>query len=348
MADQILVYGANGYTGRLIVERAVADGLAPIVAGRNGSEIRSLADRHGLVPRIASLDDPAFVDVMLEDVDCVVNSAGPFTDTYAPLLDACIRTGTHYVDITGEIDVFEGVAARHADLRAAGIAALPGAGFDVVPSDCLAAHVADRVPGARELTLFIAARGAPSQGTTKTSLQSIAEPSRVRRNGVIRQLDGDPRRTFETDERSVDGLVLSWGDVATAHHSTGIPDITVMFPSDPRLARLVAAPEPVRNVLASSPARWVMSRLVERAPSGPSAERRARSSSTVIAEATNGTTARAKLTTPNGYELTARTAVEIGRRVAAGQVAPGFSTPSQAFGPDFILEFDGCERVDLD
>lgn len=350
MDDRILIYGANGFTGRLLVEEALRLGIEPVVAGRSGREIREIASRHGLEYRLASLSEPEFVDVMLDGVACVAHVAGPFEDTYRPMLDACIRTGTHYVDITGEIDVLEAIAARDTELSAASVVAIPGAGFDVVPSDCLVAHTAARVPEPHSLTVFISAGGRPSRGTARTSIRSIDSPSRIRRNGAIVPFPGDPRRPFDTGTETVEALVVSWGDVSTAYHSTGIGDIVVLFPSNPALGRLAATPNWVKRLLATPPAQRALEALVERATIGPSVSSRRRSSSTIVAQvfAPDGAMARSRLTTPNGYELTARTSIEMARRVAAGAVEPGFHTPSRAFGADFILEFDGCERADLD
>lgn len=349
MDDRILIYGANGFTGQLLVEEAVRLGLEPVLAGRSGREVRRLASRHGLEYRIASLSEPEFLDVMLDGVACVAHVAGPFEDTYRPMLDACIRTGTHYVDITGEIDVLEAIAARNTELSAANVVAIPGAGFDVVPSDCLVAHTAARLPDAHSLTVFVSADGRPSRGTAKTSIRSIDSPSRVRRNGEIVPFPGDPRRTFDNGTETVEALVVSWGDVSTAYHSTGIGEIVVLIPSNPALGRLAAAPDWMTRLLATPPAQRALEALVERTTVGPPVGRRRRSSSTIIAQvfAPDGRMARSRLTTPNGYELTARTSIETARRVAAGGVTPGFHTPSRAFGADFILEFEGCEREDF-
>jgi short subunit dehydrogenase-like uncharacterized protein len=98
----------------------------------------------------------------------VLCAAGPFSATSRPVADACLRNRVHYLDITGEIDVFEALAARDAEAKARGIMLLPGVGFDVAPSDCLAAHLKRRLPDANDLRPYLSLRANTSRGTAKT------------------------------------------------------------------------------------------------------------------------------------------------------------------------------------
>lgn len=345
-----LIYGATGYTGRLAAEHAAARGLRPVLAGRSRESVARLARELGLDWRAFDLGSPAEVAAGIRGMTAVLHAAGPFSETSRPMADACLHSGIHYVDITGEIDVFEALAARDAEAKAAGVMLLPGAGFDVVPSDCLAAHVARRLPGATRLRLSIKTGGGLSRGTAKTSLEGAGRGTRVRRGGRIVELPSAPRATvdFGSGPRPVIGL--SWGDVATAWRSTGIPDIEVYFRLTPMLTRVAGAPRPLRRLLATGIARRILRRLIEtRLPPGPTPERRARARCVLLAEAWNATGSRvaSRLETEEAYTLTAWTAIEIARRAAAGEVMPGYQTPSSAFGPDFILSFDGTTRVDL-
>ena len=146
-----LIYGSYGYTGQLIVELATKDGLRPILAGRDEKKLRAQARKHNLEYRAFSLDGTSKLDSALNEVDAVLHCAGPFVHTFRQMAEACLRTKKHYVDINGEILGFEALAALDAQAKEAGIMLLPGGGFDVVPSDCLAAHVKQRLPSA---TLF--------------------------------------------------------------------------------------------------------------------------------------------------------------------------------------------------
>jgi saccharopine dehydrogenase (NAD+, L-lysine-forming) len=171
MSQTWMIYGVNGYTGRILAERAKAEGRAPILAGRREDAVRPLAEALSLPHRIFSLDDPAAVDAGLEGVGAVVHCAGPFSKTSAPMVDGCLRRRTHYLDITGEVEVFEAVFTRDKEARDAGVVLLPGAGFDVVPTDCLAAGLKERLPDAIELELAFQDMGSLSAGTMKTMVE---------------------------------------------------------------------------------------------------------------------------------------------------------------------------------
>src|SRR3954451_12448817 len=131
-----IIYGANGYTGELIAREAVRRGHRPILGGRNASTIDALARELGCESRLFGLDDSGGVAAALQNVALVLHCAAPFVLTSAPMVDACLRAGAHYLDITGEISVFEAIVRRDAEAKARGVTLLPGVGFDVVPTDC--------------------------------------------------------------------------------------------------------------------------------------------------------------------------------------------------------------------
>ncbi|MCJ2133926.1 saccharopine dehydrogenase NADP-binding domain-containing protein [Methylobacterium sp. J-026] len=345
----ILIYGATGYTGRLIAEHAVAQGLRPILAGRDPEKLRPLAARLGLESRAARLDQPGPLRAMLAGVAAVIHAAGPFSRTARPMAEACLAAGAHYVDITGEIDVLESLAARDADAKAAGIVLLPAAGFDVVPSDCLAAHVAGRVPGATHLRISIGGFGGFSRGTARTMVEGIAWGTRVRRAGRIVELPSPPRGRADFGRGPRRTVGLGWGDVSSAWYSTRIPNIAVYFEAFPAMAAAAGLPAGIRRLIAGGTAQRLINRGIDRLPAGPSDSARASARSTFLAEAWDGAGARAasRMETPEGYSLTVLTALEIARRVASGAVPAGFQTPVTAFGPDFILGFPTVIRTDL-
>ena len=347
--SEILIYGATGYTGRLAAEHAVSVGLRPVLAGRDAQKLRPLAARLGLAWRAFRLDAPAQLHEGLTGVGAVLHAAGPFSKTAQPMADACLATGVHYIDITGEITVLEALAARDGEAKAAGIALLPGAGFDVVPSDCLAAHVATRLPGASHLRVSIGGFGGFSRGTARTMAEGIAWGTRVRRDGRIVALPSPPRGEADFGDGPKRTVGLGWGDVSSAWHSTKIPNIDVYFQAIPAMAAAAGLPAGLRRILAGETAQRWIGRGIDRLPQGPSPEARAKGRSFFLAEAWNAAGARtaARMETAEGYTLTAWTAVEIARRAASGALAAGFHTPSTAFGPDFILGFPGVSRTDL-
>ena len=139
MSGTWMIYGANGYTGRLAARLAKDRHLGPVLAGRHAEPIKQLAHELGCEARVFDLADAASAATHLAGVRAVLHCAGPFSATSRPMLDACLRAGAHYLDITGEIAVFEAIHSRRQEVSDAGIVAIPGVGFDVVPTDCLAA-----------------------------------------------------------------------------------------------------------------------------------------------------------------------------------------------------------------
>jgi NAD(P)-dependent dehydrogenase (short-subunit alcohol dehydrogenase family) len=230
-----LIYGATGYTGRLIAKAANDRGARPILAGRNLDKVKRVAEPLGLIARAFDLGDPARIDAAIKDVSVVLCAAGPFSATSQPVADARLRNRVHYLDITGEIDVFEALAARDAEAKARGIMLLPGVGFDVAPSDCLAAHLKRRLPDANDLKLYLSLGANMSRGTAKTMIEAIAAGTRMRRNGRIVSRDRAEVGSCDFGEGEKPTVQVGWGDVATAFHSTGIPQYRRPFrgvPSD--------------------------------------------------------------------------------------------------------------------
>jgi short subunit dehydrogenase-like uncharacterized protein len=349
MTGQFMIYGATGYTGKLIARTAKKLGMKPVLAGRNQVRLKAIAGECGFERRAFDLADPVALRSGLAGMDVVLHIAGPFSRTSKPMLDACIRARTHYLDITGEIDVFEACASRDAEAREASIMVMPGVGFDVVPSDCLAAHVKRLMPDAVELTLAISGLTKASRGTAKTTIENIGKATRARRNGRIVTLKAPARRDFDYSTGPRPSAVIGWGDVSTAYHSTAIPNITVYFEVAPELEQLLSMSSVMRWLLSQGPAQWMLRRHIDRQPEGPTEQERRSGHAILVAEAVNaeGRKAGSLLKTPEGYTLTAMTSLEIARRVLAGEARPGFQTPSQVFGPDFITAFPECVRQDL-
>jgi short subunit dehydrogenase-like uncharacterized protein len=346
----LLIYGANGYTGRLIVQQALEQGLRPILSGRDAESVRVLAREHDLEARPAALDDTPALDRALAGCRAVLHCAGPFSRTSKRMADACLRAGTHYLDITGEIAVFEMLASRSAEAQRAGVMLLPGVGFDVVPSDCLAAHLHRRLPSATWLVLAFHGGTGVSRGTATTLIENINRGGAVRRGGRITPVPAAwRRRDIDYGDRVRRSVTIPWGDIATAYHSTGIPNIEV-YAAAPRSAiRGMIIARYFAPLLATAPAQRLLKRRIRAGAPGPTEAERRGAVARLWGEAWNdaGERVRSRLRTPDGYTLTALTAVAAARRVLAGRTTAGFQTPSLAFGADFILEITGVEREDL-
>lgn len=346
-----LIYGSYGYTGKLIADLAVQQGLKPVLAGRNEKRLRAQAERLNLEYRVFSLDNTHALYTALEAVEGVLHCAGPFVHTFRRMAEACLVTRRHYTDISGEIAGFEALAQMDDDAKRAGIMLLPGAGYDVVPSDCLAMHLKKRLLSATELRLYIRnVRGGFSRGTARSAIENMHRGGMIRREKeLVRVPPAWDTRRVDFGRGPVEVVSIGWGDISTAYHSTGIPNIRTYMAFPPIATRLLRALPAIGPVVYTRPVKWLLKQALFLIRSGPTEERRQNGFSLFIGEATNekGGSVRSKLRTPEGYTLTALTAVEIMQRVLSGDFRPGFQTPSLAYGADFILGFNGVEREDL-
>jgi short subunit dehydrogenase-like uncharacterized protein len=345
-----LIYGANGYTAQLIARDAVARGQKPVLAGRNAGSIAALAKSLNLEARTFALDDPAKVAAGLVGMSAVIHCAGPFAHTAKGMVDGCLQARVHYLDITGEITVFEALAARDDEAKSAGVMLMPGAGFDVVPSDCLAAHLKERLPSASRLTLAFQLGGQLSRGTATTVVENLNRGGLVRRGGVLTPVPAAWKtRTVDFGRGPVTAMSIPWGDVSTAFYSTGIPDIEVYAETPPTVRRLAWMSRYIGWLLGSGPVQRFLKGRIQAGPPGPNDEQRKTGESLLWGEVADaaGRTAAARLHGPEGYTLTALTALAAVEKILAGKAPPGFQTPSRAYGADFILEIPGVARTDI-
>lgn len=357
MPASFLLYGATGYTGMLTARAAVQRGLRPILAGRNRAKVTALAGELGLDHRVLALDELAALETELAEVPVVLNCAGPFIHTYRPLVETCLRTGTHYLDITGELAVFAAIAALDAEARRAGVMLLPGAGFDVVPSDCLAAHLKRRLPAATRLTLALQPFGGWSRGTALTAVESLHVPGMIRQEGALkpvpafsktRWIDFGAKLVGKGWRGPVPALSIPWGDVFAAFYSTGIPNIETYL-AVPKMLRVLAKAGPIIGpLLGSAAGKAILRRLVRTLPDGPSETQLAEGLSVLWGEAADDAGRRvvARLRTPHTYLLTALAALSIVERVLDRDARLGYQTPASAYGPDLIMAIPGVIRED--
>jgi len=347
----ILLYGAYGYTGRLIAREAVDRGLEPVLAGRDAARLDALGNELNLRTRVVSLTAPDRLRRKLEDVTAVLHCAGPFVQTGPPMVEACLEAGTHYLDLTGEMAVFRRLAGRSDEADAAGIMLLPGIGFDVVPSDCMANFVAGAADGATTLEIALFARGEVSQGTLKTLIEQMGEGGLVRREGRLRRVPpGWTSRSVDFGDRERRVISIPEGSVVTSGHSTHVPNVTAYLALPLIVQTLLRASRYVQGVLKWTPLKQLLKRLIEQGKEGPTAEDRRRGSTVVWASARKGTggPVTARLHGPEAYTFTARAAVNAMERVLGGTAPSGYQTPSTAFGADFVLDVEGTERTVVD
>ena len=346
-----LIYGSYGYTGQLIVEHALKQGLRPILAGRNEKKLRAQAEQTSLDCRVFALSDTGKLDSALLEVDAVLHCAGPFVHTYRAMAEACLRTQRHYVDISGEILGFEGLARLDAQAKQAGIMLLPGAGFDVVPSDCLAAHLKQRLPSAKQFRLFVRGVGAGvSRGTAKSAIENMHRQGTIRRDGELVQVPpawNVRERDFGRGYTKV--VSVGWGDVSTAYYSTGIPNIETYFAFPESVIRLMRAMRVIGPFMYNRVVKGILKSSIDLVLKGPKEKSRKSASAIFVGEVLGqkGERAVTKLITPEGYTCTVLTTVEIIKRVLRDELKPGFQTPSLVYGSNFIMQFEGVRREEL-
>ncbi len=348
MQNRLFIYGAYGYTGELITKLAAEQGLNPILSGRNAAKLQPLAEQYGLESRAVDLNDTSALDAALHDVKVFLHCAGPFIHTYKPVMQACLKHGIHYLDITGEWEVFEAFAAKTAEAQKLGIMFMPGTGFDVVPSDCLAAYLKQQLPDATDLELAFVSKGRPSRGTQKTMIEGLGKGGAIRKNGKITTVKAgyDVKHIDFGDGQPQSAATIPWGDISTAYYSTGIPNIKVYTGLPEKAIKSMKMSNWLAPVLNIGAVKRFMQSKVDSMPPGPSETQRQKGYVQLWGKATNnaGKAVEATMRVPEGYTLTALTAVAIAGKVLAGEFKPGFQTPASMYGADFITQFDGVER----
>ncbi len=342
MPGPLVVYGAYGYTGERVARRAVERGLSPVLAGRDSEPLARLARELGCAWRAFPLSDPESLRRGIAGASAVVHCAGPFVSTARPMVEACIDERVHYLDLTGERVVFEELVAIGPAAQNAGVMLLPGAGFDIVPSDCLAAHLVRRLPGARALVLAIAGLDRPSRGTARTMLAHAGAAKSFRPGAA------PAKRTFDLGAGRVTAVAVPWADTFTAPRSTGVADVTVYLVASLAFRALLAAAPAASPLLGSRTVREAVAAVMTRGERGPPGDGEA-ARSAVYGEALDASGRRVAsiVRGPEGYAFTARAAIEIAERVLRGEVKPGWQTPSTAYGPDLVLALPGVTREDL-
>ncbi|VAW45557.1 hypothetical protein MNBD_GAMMA03-1958 [hydrothermal vent metagenome] len=343
--DNFFIYGAYGYTGRLITEYAVKQGLTPIIGGRDAAKTETLAKEYELEFVVLNAKDPEKWDRILQRVSLVLNCAGPFALTVKDIVPTCILHNTHYLDITGEIDVFEYIASLHTKAQANNVVLMPGVGFDVVPTDCLSSQLHSKLPTATHLELAFQGTSGVSRGTALSMARRYHTGGTIRENGKMKSVPlayEDKIIDFGEKERLC--ITIPWGDVFTAFHSTQIENIKVYTGVSEKTLKSLRIYRKFKFLAKTSLAQWSLKKIIKSKIDGPSAIKRATCITHLwgkVTDTTTGQSVTAELTTPESYHLTALTAIESTIRILKGKCTKnGYHTPVTAFGKDYILTFD--------
>ena len=347
----IILYGSYGYTGRLIAEECLAKKLRVILSGRNAEALRRQSEKTGYPFEVADVNDGHALKSLLSKGRVVLHCAGPFQYTAKAMAQACLETKTHYTDITGESAVFEALSELDGPGKQAGIMIMPGTGFDVVPSDCLALHLKNRLPSATHLQLaFASSRGGLSHGTAKTMVEGLGYGSMIRKDDKLTAVPtGSLTMEIDYGPFKIPSLNIPWGDISTAWRSTGIPNIEVYIGSNKRQISAARKSNYINWLLRM---RWVknfLKKQIDKKPAGPSDEKRAKGRTYLWGKVWDGSGKECvtHLETMDGYTLTAKSSVLIAEKILSGDFKAGYQTPAMAYGAGLVLELDKSKLTDL-
>jgi len=352
MASRIIVLGATGYTGRLTVAAMVAQGLVPVLAGRNEAALLALQTELGeglraaAVPDIAIADiaDQASVSALVDEGDVLVTTVGPFATMGTAALEAAISRGATYIDSTGEPsfirEVFEDWGPR---ASAAGIALLPAFGYDYVPGNiagALALHAAaDQGDEVTRLDVLYAVRGSlkTSGGTAASAAGMVVARGMGFRGGrIIEERPGVRTWAAPHDDRSWQGFSVGGSEHFTLPRlSESLLDVGVYLGwaggRSEQAAKAAAVADAVTRLPGAKSAwSFVSRKVVPGSSGGPDAAERANARTLVIAEARTlrgNLVSHVALEGPSPYDLTAELLT-----LTASRAQQGLITKTGALG----------------
>nr|WP_283105429.1 saccharopine dehydrogenase NADP-binding domain-containing protein [Pseudomonas moorei] len=346
-----MIYGANGYTGELIARDAAKRGFKPVLAGRSRDKVEALARELGLEARVFGLDDEVRLLAQIKGHGLVLHCAGPFSATAAPMIEACLRANAQYLDITGEIAVFEHAQSLNERARAAGVVICPGVGFDVVPTDCVAAALKNALPDATHLALGFDSHSSFSLGTAKTSIEGLAQGGKVRRDGKIVSVPLAYRvRRIDFGAGEKLAMTIPWGDVSTAWHTTGIANIEVFIPGSVGMIRGARLANLIRPLLGLSFVQRLLKARIGKTVIGPDRAKRADQGTYVWGEARNarGECKVARVHTANVYSLTIDAALTVVEYLLQTRPPGGAYTPARLLGADLVTHLPGSDAINIE
>jgi short subunit dehydrogenase-like uncharacterized protein len=347
--NSVLLYGANGYTGALIAKYAAQYNLQPILAGRREEAIKLLAEELNLPYKIIDINNAGQLKDALDGMRVVIHAAGPFADTARQMIDACLQTGTHYLDINGDISVFEMIKRYDAAAKEKNVMLLPGAGFDVVPTDCMALRLKNKLPDATHLKLaFASIGGSVSHGTAMTMVSKLGYGGAARENGkIVKQALGKKGMWVDFGEKKLFVMSIPWGDISTAYHTTGIPNIQVYTAIKPRIYRVMKLQGAFNWLLRMGWIKNIIRKKIKSRPAGPSDEMRSKAKSFIWGEVRNqkSEVVSDHFTCANGYTLTAHSCLIIAKKVLEENFKPGYQTPASCYGEELVKEIPGTVEL---
>jgi short subunit dehydrogenase-like uncharacterized protein len=324
---KMMIYGATGYTGRMVAEHAKSAGTQVVLAGRSEGALAKLAAEHGVEYRVFALDDADAIDQNLLDMSVLLNCAGPFMRTAKPLMEASIRNGMHYLDTAAELDSYRLAERLDGEAKAAGVMLMPGGGGSVAMLGSLAGHAVARVQNPRKIRIAMHVSGGMSRGSAISASENMTTETLARADGELVTVANSIRK-FDFGQGADDSFQVTLPDLITIWRATGVPDIETFV-----------------HVTGTGFPTGDLSLL----PDGPTEDERLANRYQAIVEVTDpqGKVFRSLLDTVNGYSFTAIAVAEAGRRVLSGEAKGGFHTPAGLFGNGFAETIADTTIIDL-
>lgn len=346
---KIIVYGAYGYTGKLISNQLKDKIQDVLLSGKNENKLRTLSDNTGFSFLAIDLQNKKNLTELFSQTEIVINAAGPFINTCCQIIEACIESKSHYIDINGDIKVFEIIKSYGEKATQAGVMILSGAGFDIVPSDCLAVKLKKMMTNPTHLKIaFATSGGGISHGTALTVLGRIGEKALKREDGKLKQISmGKNSMWVDFGEAKKFTINMSWGDVSTAYTSTGIENIETYMAVKPKIYYFLKLQFIFNWLLRLGIVRNMIKNYIDKNIVGPNEISREKAYSLFYAEIKNssGHTMSARLKTDEGYNLTAKATVLIAKKVLNNDFKIGYQTPAKAYSENLIFEIEGTEEI---
>jgi len=325
---KLLIYGATGYTGSLIVHEAVRRGLDFEIAGRSEEKLAALAAQVAVPYHVFQVADNEGWKKSLEGKTALLNIAGPFSETAMQAMEASIRFKVHYFDITAEVDIYRLAESKDSAAKAAGIMLMSGAGL-FATYDPLVIHTAKRVKNPVTMRAAFKYSGGFTPGSVASSANIIGAGLLVRKDGEIKKITEAPSAAFDLGDGPEDFSLMPLGGVVLSFKSTGIPDIEEYF----KMA--VPAGTTAGGTSKFEEGHPVAELIAER--------------SKILVEVTgeDGTVVRSMADTLNGYMPTVTSAVEVVNRALSGSYKIGFQSPGSAYGAELVTSLVDVNITDF-
>ncbi len=348
MQKKWMIYGAYGFTGSLLAKIAADKGFKPVLAGRDALKTKRLALSLGLDFKVFSLDEDSIIEKNLKDIDLLYNLAGPYCKTAPTMVEACLRTKTHYMDLTGDIEIYDFLYSLDKVAIENEILIMPGVGFNVIATECVAAHTVQKLSTCDHLDIVMATQAKPSKGTFKQMIALLPRGGyEIENHELKRRNIGKSDIKIKYPDKRRTPFSIPIGELIACHKSLNIANIRVHYAMSSSWVRMT---ETMIDIIAKfsgkNYGKKVLSNFASNYIKGPDETSMLHDKAYVYAKASSdlGVYAETMIKTPEPYYFTALITLKVIQKVLDGEYK-GALTPVEAFGSSIIFEVEGVEYV---